>query len=276
MSLCLITQFKNERHIMYEFIQHYLEEGVDCFILIDDNSDDDYLELNKDWLDDLIKSNKIIIKKALHKQEVGYNDYLELIKTFTWVIICDMDEFFFSIPEKSTLKSLLNNQLSKYDYISVPWKLFTHKDYSQPKSVISDNLYTHNKLIDPTSPSKGYKSIVKSRFIRRIEIHNCILHGNAKRVTLNNCHNSWIHNNHYRTQSEEFLRGVKEVRGGGVHKNKYKKFNSHKHNIYDKKCQLLKNKRRDLINKCLTKDQIKPQIHTDSSFFKENNKKNNI
>ena len=95
----------------------------------------------------------------------------------------------------------------------------------------------------------------------------------TKRVTLNNCHNSWIHNNHYRTQSEEFLRGVKEVRGGGVHKNKYKKFNSHKRNIYGKKCQLLKNKRRDLINKCLTKDQIKPQIHTDSSFFKENNKK---
>lgn len=58
MSICLIVRFKNERHIMFELIHHYLAEGVDCFILIDDNSNDNYLELNKDWMDDLIKSTK--------------------------------------------------------------------------------------------------------------------------------------------------------------------------------------------------------------------------
>lgn len=41
-----MSRFKNERHIMYEFIHHYMAEGVDCFILIDDNSDD-YLEHNQ-------------------------------------------------------------------------------------------------------------------------------------------------------------------------------------------------------------------------------------
>ena len=58
---CLLTRFKNESHIMYEFINHYLEEGVDNFILIYDNSDDDYINLNKDWLDELIKQKKVQI-----------------------------------------------------------------------------------------------------------------------------------------------------------------------------------------------------------------------
>ena len=50
MSICVITRFKNERHIMYEFIHHYLEEGINHFILIDDKSNDDYHKLNADWI----------------------------------------------------------------------------------------------------------------------------------------------------------------------------------------------------------------------------------
>lgn len=270
MSLCLIARFKNERHIMYEFINHYLEEGIDCFILIDDNSDDNYLELNKEWMNDLIKSKKIIIQKAHLTQNKEYDLYLKEIKMFDWVIICDMDEFFFSVPPKSTLKSLLNNELSMYDYIRVPWKLFKHDSFYQSKSVINDNLYTHSISIDPTSRSKGYKSIVRSKVIKNIEIHRCIVEKESKILHIKCCHNNLIHNNHYRTQSEEYLRGVKEIRGGGVHKKKYQKFEAHKKNIYEKKCQLLANKKKDLINKCLTKNQIKPKIYSKSSFFLEN------
>ena len=156
MSICLLVRFKNERHIMYEFINHYLEEGVDCFIMIDDNSDDNYLD-------------------------------------------------------------------------------------NQPKSVIHNNLYTHSKSIDPTSPSKGYKYIVKTKVIKRLNIHNCDVTQYSKNLCIKNCHNNLIQNNHYRTQSEEYLRGVKEIRGGGVHKLKYKNFNNHKKNIYKKKCNLLMN-----------------------------------
>ena len=270
MSVCVLTRFKNERHIMYEFINHYLEEGVDCFILIDDNSNDNYLDLNKDWMDELIKSKKIIIEKGKTIQGKEYNLHLKKIKMFEWVIICDMDEFFFSVPQNSTLKSLLNNELIIYDYIRVPWKLFKHDCYYQPKSVINDNLYTHSKPIDPTSLMKGYKSIVKSKVIKSIGIHECRVEKKSKTLFIKNCHNNLIQNNHYRTQSEEFLRGVKELRGAGAHINKYKKFNNHKKDVYKKKCELLANKKKDLINKCLSKEQIKPKIYNDSSFFLEN------
>ena len=268
MSLCLITRFKNERHIMYEFINHYLQEGVDCLILIDDNSDDNYLDLNKEWMDDLIKSKKIIIKKSKLGQILEYNLHLNIIKKFHWTIICDMDEFFFSVPKNSTLKRLLNNKLYMYDYIKVPWKMFTHDCYYQPKSVINNNLYTHHLYIDPTSPSKGYKSIVKSSMIKSISVHKCQVQINSKILTFRNCHNKYIQNNHYRTQSDEYLRGVKEIRGGGVNKDRYINFNRHKKKIYKKKCNLLANKRKNLINKCITKDQIKPKIYSNSSFYK--------
>ena len=272
MSLCLTVRFKNERHIMYEFINHYLEEGVDRFILIDDNSDDNYLELNKEWMGNLIESKKIIIKKGTIGQEKEYNLHLKEIKQFDWLILCDMDEFFFSVPNNTTLKCLLNDELSMYDYIRIPWKLFKHDCYKQPKSVINDNIRTHETSIDPTSPSKGYKNIIRTNVIIGIDIHVCHVKKNSKVLILNECHNNLIQNNHYRTQSEEFLRGVKELRGGGVSKKKYIRFNQHKKNIYIKKCDLLKNKRKKLIDKCLERVQVKPKIYKESTFFLESKK----
>jgi hypothetical protein len=269
-SMCLMARFKNERHIMFEFIHHYIAEGVDCFILIDDNSDDDYIEFNKDWMNELILSRKIIIKKATLKQSDEYNLHLNTVKKFKWVIMCDMDEFFFSVPEGSSLKSIVNDKLNIYGFIGIPWKIFKHDGYHHPKSVISDNVYTHGLRFDPTSISRGYKYIAKSECVVRLSIHDCKLAPNTKKKVFNHCHNNMIQNNHYRTQSEEYLRGVKEQRGGGVHVNKYKNFDSHKKPIYKKNCQLLAEKRKDLIDICMSREQVKPKIHPKSTFFREN------
>ena len=270
MSICLMTRFKNEKHIMYEFIHHYLAEGVDFFLLIDDGSTDNYFELNKDWMEDLIKSKKIIIKQGKLDQITEYNLHLQEIKKYKWLIVSDMDEFFFSIPKNTTLKSILSSQLSTFDYYNIPWKLFTHNCYNQPKSVINTNLYTHESLIDPTSSSKGYKYIIKTSVIKRLKIHQCITKQNSKNICIKNAHNKLIQINHYRTQSEEYLRGIKEIRGGGVNKNKYKDFKNHKKNIYNKKCNLLLNKNKNLINCILERVQIKPKIYNNSSFYLEN------
>ena len=67
MKLGLMAMFKNEGHILYEFINHYILEGIDQFILIDDNSTDNYYENNKNWMDSLVKSNIITIKKSEKK-----------------------------------------------------------------------------------------------------------------------------------------------------------------------------------------------------------------
>jgi len=266
MSVVLITRFKNEAHIMYEFINHYLLEGVNKFILIDDNSTDNYLEKNK-WLNELISAKTVVIKKSKFNQFRDANRFLKLVKNFKWVISCDMDEFIFSVRNGSWLKGVLNNRCDNYDYIRVNWKLFTHTSKNQPASVIENNVYTHTESKDPSSII-GLKCIAKTEFLKSIGPHEMRFHKQVKMLHLKNCHNNIIQINHYRTQSDEFLYGVKEQRGGGVSKLKYTNFNRHKVFNYDKSCFLLRNKRSGLIGKLNMREQVRPEIHKDSSFAK--------
>lgn len=43
--------FKNEAHILEEWIQHYLAEGVDHFYLIDNGSTDNFMEILNRYTD---------------------------------------------------------------------------------------------------------------------------------------------------------------------------------------------------------------------------------
>lgn len=262
-SLCLMTRFKNERHILYEFIHHHLLEGVDYFLLIDDGSDDDFYALNEYWLTPLIESKTVRILKSTTTQEQEYNLHIDEISRYDWVIVCDMDEFFFSVPKNSTIKQALSSNLSKYDYISIPWKLFNHHSKHQPKSVIENNTYTHDSKIDPSSLSKGYKYIVRSKVIETLDIHHCVVKRKANVLRLHDAHNNIIQNNHYREQSDEFLYGVKKPRGGGVNKNRYKNYHTSKVQKYtsnfNKPCTLLRDKREGLIQECMDRKQIKPK-----------------
>uniref|UniRef100_A0A6C0FAI7 Uncharacterized protein n=1 Tax=viral metagenome TaxID=1070528 RepID=A0A6C0FAI7_9ZZZZ len=275
MKLGLMAMFKNEGHILYEFINHYMLEGVDQFILIDDNSTDNYYENNKNWMDSLVKSNIITIKKSEKKiQTEIYNEQLNNINKFDWLIVCDLDEFMFSVPKDTTIKSLIEKEKLFLDcnYIELPWKMFTHKSYFQPNSIINDNIMTHSSKYDSTSGSFGWKYIIKPKFVISFDVHSCELIKKEVK-TLESCHNNLIQNNHYRTQSDEFLKGVKEIRGGGGLKRnwdnkKYIHFKNHKLNIYNKKCTLLRDKRRDLINKCLNINLVRPYSYKDSSFIK--------
>lgn len=271
-KICLIVRFKNERHILYEFIQHYILEEIDTIFLIDDNSDDNYFELNKEWLQPLIKSKKVIINKSIKNQVYDYNFYVKKFINYRWVLICDMDEFFFSVPKNSTLKSILVTQFSDKDYILIPWKLFTHNSKLQPKSVISNNVRTHSKLMDSVAVmagSKGNKYIVRPNKVKYFKVHCCLFGKNrVKKHIFNNCHNNIIENNHYKTQSKEMLLGVKSSRGGGkvsdnkednkVSKKKYINYKNHLKFRYNKKCYKLQEKRSNLINKIKFRDQIRP------------------
>tara|TARA_B100000886_G_scaffold339904_1_gene306895 strand:- start:3134 stop:4660 length:1527 start_codon:yes stop_codon:yes gene_type:complete len=283
MKLALMAMFKNEGHILYEFINHYLLEGVDHFILIDDNSDDNYYENNKDWMDSLIKSNIITIKKTNKKlQSDRYNEQIDFVKKFDWLIVCDLDEFMFSIPKDTTIKSLLKSNFSSYNYIRIPWKAFLHKSYFQPKSIIDNNIMTHSSEYDPTSSSNGFKYIVKPNAVKSFEVHNCKMTGSKLKI-FNSCHNHLIQNNHYRTQSTELANNLKLMRGGGTGhrrdtnngRNKYEKKYSNKKYIskneskFNYECNALKEKRCNLIEKINNRHQIRPYSYINSKFIQK-------
>jgi hypothetical protein len=42
MKIVVVTMFKNESHVLKEWIEHYLREGVDTFLLTDNDSSDNY------------------------------------------------------------------------------------------------------------------------------------------------------------------------------------------------------------------------------------------
>lgn len=274
MSISILTRFKNERHIMYEWIHHHLEEGIDKIFMIDDNSDDNYYDLNKYWLDNLVNENKIEILKSINiNQKEDYDNFLDHIKNkYIWLIQIDIDEFIFTPNENKSLKDILNIKYKNIDYMRIKWKLFSHRSKFQPKSVIDNNIITHIENTDPTSPI-GIKCIAKTEFLKSIGIHKFIFSKDINTINLFNSHNNNIQINHYRTQSDEFLFGVKEIRGGGVHKNKYKniKINS-LHLKFNKIDLLLKNKRTSLIEILNENNQVKPNIYTESSFYIKNNR----
>jgi len=267
MELIILSRFKNEAHIMYEWVHHHLLEGADKLLLIDHNSNDDYLMKNT-WLHDLIKAGRVeFVKSKSDDQTLDYSFFIDHVKKFDWVCLIDMDEFIFTPKIGKTLKDVLNEYYKDYDYIRIPWKIFTHRDKFQPKSVIENNIFTHDLEIDPTSPSKGFKCIGRTNYLTEIYIHSMNFAKQVECIELKSCHNAYIQNNHYRTQSDEYLYGVKEVRGGGVHKEKYKGFLNHKKPIYTNTCNILKNKRRLLINELLAVEQVKPLVHESSTFY---------
>ena len=215
----------------------------------------------------LVKSNIATKKPEVTGQIKRYNEQLDYVKKFDWLIICDTDEFMFGVPKDSTIKSIIEKDFLDYNMIELFWKMFTHNSYFQPNSIINDNLITHSSKYDSSSVSRGLKYMIKPKFVKEFDVHYCkLIEKKVKKIE--SCHNNLIQMNHYRTQSDEYLRGIKEVRGGGVHKKKYVNFNNHKLDIYDKKCTLLQDKRKDLINKCLNRKLIRPNVYQESSFIK--------
>ena len=265
MSIVILTKFKNEDHIMYEWINHHFEEGIDQIILIDDNDNDGYLNKNK-WLNKYIINEKIIISKSIDtKQDIDYTNRLNLIKNHKWLIIIDMDEFIFSV--KKNLKKLLNEELISYEYIKIRWKLFSHRSVFQPKSVIESNIITHENN-DPISKI-GIKCIAKTENLKYIHWHYCEFKKNPVNEIMLSAHNQFVQINHYRSQSDEFLFGVKELRGGGFDKNRYKNnYNlNYRHYSFDYKCDILKKKRHNLINKINSLPQQTITHYKNSSWF---------
>lgn len=56
-TIALVSIFKNEGHIIEEWIEHYIKEGVDTFYLIDNGSTDNYIEKIQRY----ITSGKVIL-----------------------------------------------------------------------------------------------------------------------------------------------------------------------------------------------------------------------
>jgi len=222
---------------------------------------------HNEWLREYIESDRVEILQSRNKsQQDDYDNFLAPIKKFTWMIQIDLDEFIFCPAANTSLESLLESKYRDSDYIRISWKLFIHETSLQPKSVIESNLLTHNEDRDPTSPV-GIKCLARTRFLQAVRIHRCMFNRKIDPVYLP-AHNDDIQVNHYRTQSDEFLIGVKRQRGAGTHPHAYKEKAQRQkdYSTFNRIDQVLKNKRQKLIFACNSRPQVRPKIYPDSPW----------
>lgn len=251
--LGILTYFKNERSSIYEWILHYKKWGVDHIWMIDNGSQDDYN------IDDFIKEGFVTVyKEPKLGQQNSYNKYIhEIKKEVKWLGVFDMDEFLYS-KEKDSLKQVISNINQNNKIISIQMTIFFPSTFESSESIIEMNIL--RKCYDS---DKHPKCLFNLDLINRVSIHGF---GVDKKMHLS-ADKTLLCINHYRYGSFEYLYGIKEGRGGGVHKNKYK-------NNYDKKNMTLikslndnflsndtylRDKSLDIIKLCKSKNS-KPKI----------------
>ena len=211
-KLVLVGIFKNEAHIMEEWLEHYKNQGVEYFYLIDNGSTDD-------WEDKLGNYPVTVIKDdEKHIQPKHYNKYLDTVKKMAeWVVVVDLDEFVYGRNEP------LVKAISRYDpninHIRIKWKMFGSNGHiNQPDSVIDNFTFRLEEEGDPEECFANHKSIVKTADLENFGIHDCEMN-NDNIISLpdkwgeKNFQEAPIHLNHYAIQSWKWFEAVKMTRG---------------------------------------------------------------
>jgi hypothetical protein len=205
--------FKNERHAIVEWIEHYLFHGAEHIYLIDDNSTDNTSELIQPY----ISKNKVTLFNIkwdyyLGRQRDIYNHYILPImnaKETKWLLICDLDEFIWS-PLNIDLKIVLKN-CNHLSQIQINNTLFESSGFiEQPSCIVKYFLYKEKEK------SILYKYFVNSEYkFSSLNVHHASYVNEEDSIgtfiILDN--NMVFRYNHYRVQSFNFWKNVKCSRG---------------------------------------------------------------
>ena len=158
--IAILTCFKNESHILQEWIEHYKNRGIEHIYMINDFSTDNYLEEIKFYIDigfvTLFKSD--IVTEKTGRQIILYNKYFtDIVKSLKhkWFFVLDMDEFLYSPNEIN-----LNKVLEKYDDYSqlhIGWHNFGRNSHiEQPDNVVYN--FTKRDIYDESKIYISHKS----------------------------------------------------------------------------------------------------------------------
>ena len=213
--LSVLAIFKNESHIMKEWIEHYIAEGVDHFYLINNFSTDDFMSILQDYRYCITCMHSNIPNIDLKDpQGVNYNAAFENHIDTEWLIVVDLDEFMYS--KKHTLRNdiqAIHHSKPEIACLRIGWKIYGSNGLlQQPKSVVK------NFTKRCTNTQGLVKNIFKTDAILSFDLHKVELKEGF--VALNipfiqdtnfslfmleeTVINAPIQLNHYRLQSKEY------------------------------------------------------------------------
>lgn len=244
MKLGLMAMFRNESHIIEEFMDHYIDQGVDHFYFIDNSSTDDTVSKLTKYSKFVTLKSQPIVRNVDNPFEYGiqietYKMFLGEFKT-EWLYCCDLDEFAYAKNGYSNLKDFIMREGEKFDQLLIPLKNFTsNKLKKQPDSVVKGFTRRTNCELVPYNRSKPLVRVSK---LVQIGINQCQL---SDGVTVDGCignhdesfsaqkawasghpatekfrkyteqmyKDSFVISNHYEIQSEEYFFNIKAKRG---------------------------------------------------------------
>lgn len=202
--LSILAIMKNEAMNLKIWIDHYISQGVDHFYLIDNGSDDESINI----INDLIKNNypitlHILLEKHVQVKHYRYvYDKENLKKATKWLIVADLDEFFYC--KNSKISNELQNY-EDYDFITSKWRMFG-----------SNNCIQHPKDIRISLTKRVKKLNINTKYIfqtKNINSSSVDIHWLNDGYTNNIELSDVFRLNHYPIQSEEFFKKIKMTRG---------------------------------------------------------------
>ena len=215
--------FKNESHILKEWIDHYLYHGVEHVYLINDNSTDNFLQILQPYID----NGKVTLyncennNKRVGVQDAKYNHYFQKhLKDTVWFGIFDLDEFLYA-PNNVDLKIVLK----KYEHVNqlhINWVHFGSSGHKEQPDNVVDNFINrgeYNSIKNgPNGRYNSHKSIVKTNGHVKLGIHSHFYDNNntGKNISFNE-DNTPMLINHYAIQSKDFWTNIKMTRGDVNH-----------------------------------------------------------
>ena len=212
-KIAILTVFKDEAHVMYEWCQYHLNFGFDHLYLIDNESNDNYGKVLQEFPEERItifKSHGTKIQNTALRRYYG-----KIRDNYDWVYITDMDEFIYFNDPETTLSDFLTQQPSKIQVIFIQWKIFQPCQFSQPKSVINNNIISYSAIseLDVSHTGIGKSLVNTSVPARNINNHKPTgIH--TTRIKTYRVNDKIVQINHYKYNSWEVMLGVKLLRGG--------------------------------------------------------------
>jgi hypothetical protein len=224
--LSVLATFKNEGHIIEEWLEHHIGHGVEHFYLVNDHSTDNSMSLLQPYIENGIITmfNAPNVNSQFRQVTLYRNSVVRLLATneTRWVAIIDLDEFLYS-PKEVDIKTVLKEH-EDLALVGLNWAWFGANSYAkQPGSVIQSftsradyditkypEYLKRYKMMNPAllSPSSAWQKYILNlaNKVVDVDVHGANIEGTIDNLSyLRYPEETPLFLNHYMVQSKEFF-----------------------------------------------------------------------
>jgi glycosyltransferase involved in cell wall biosynthesis len=213
LRVSVLAIFKNEAGAIREWIEHYLWQGFDTLLLLDNGSTDNSADIAKTTAAELNRTADVLILPApgINRQAAHYNSALLRLRSLSDIaLIVDLDEFLYSTDTAPAADHIRTHFTHPIAQLTFPMLRFGSSGHiKQPPSIRTG--FIHRKLESAEDAHYGNrKSAVRLSSVLLFVVHVHQVLGD----TLNlESKETPLRLNHYRIQSREWFGKVKMGRG---------------------------------------------------------------